>query len=69
MNLYVYKTVKCEVINVEFLSKDFHIVHWGINPRPSPQKHHPLFFDKPPSPHLTVQASHFSAIPPYIGFS
>ena len=31
MKLYVYKTVKCEVINVMFLSKDLHSVQWGIN--------------------------------------
>ena len=45
MKLYTYKTVKCEVINVEFLSKDLHSVHWGINP---PEKHLPLFFAKHP---------------------
>ena len=25
MKLFVYKTVKCEVINVEFLSRDLHL--------------------------------------------
>ena len=35
MKLYAYKTVKFEVINVEFISKDLHSMHWGIKPLPS----------------------------------
>ena len=30
MKLHVYKTVKSDVINVEFVSKDLHSVHWDI---------------------------------------
>ena len=37
-----------------------HIVHWGIN---SPQKHHPLFFAKPPLNLQTVQALFVSRKP------
>ena len=31
VKLYVFKTIKCEVINVEFLGKDLHSVHSAIN--------------------------------------
>ena len=47
MKLYTYKTVKCEVISVEFLSKDLRSVHWGITPRPL-KTPTPLFFQAPP---------------------
>ena len=30
MKLYVYKTVKCEVINVEFLSKEIRMNNFAI---------------------------------------
>ena len=33
-----------------------HNVHWGINPSPLPQKHHPLFLAKPPLNLQIVQA-------------
>ena len=47
MKLYIYKTVKCEVINVEFRSKYIHSVHWGINP---PLKSTTLSFLPSPPP-------------------
>ena len=55
MKLYVYKTVKSDVINVEFISKDLHSVHWDITPPPSPfQKHHLLFLPSPFSSPLNL---------------
>ena len=65
MKLYVYKTVKCEVVNVEFLSKDLHSVHWGIT---APQNPTP-FFTKPPLNLQTVQDTLFVNSCLYIGFS
>ena len=49
------------------MSQQNHIVHWGIN---LPQKLHPLFPAKPPSPltRETVQAPLFGQSPLYIGF-
>ena len=32
MKLYIFTVVKCEVINIKFLSKDLHRVHCDINP-------------------------------------
>ena len=61
MKLYVYKTVKSEVVNVEFLRKDLHSVHWGITPPP--------FFTKPPLNLQTVQDALFVNSCLYIGFS
>ena len=42
-----------------------HIVHLGINP---PQKHHPLFFAKPPLNLQTVQAPYSRQFPPLYSF-
>ena len=68
MNLYVHKTVKCEVINVQFLSKDLHTVHWGIIPTPL-KKYQPLFSTKPSLNLKSVQAPPFSGdFPIYIAF-
>ena len=67
MKLYVYKTVKSEVVNVEFLSKDLHSVHWGITP--PPQKTPTPFFTKPPLNLQTVQDALFVNSCLYIGFS
>ena len=48
MKLYVYKTVKSDVINVEFISKDLHSVHWDITIPPLPHSKTPApFFAKP----------------------
>ena len=66
MKLYVYKTVKSEVVNVEFLSKDLHSVHWGITP---PQKPPPPFSPSPPLNLQTVQDALFVNSCLYIGFS
>ena len=46
MKLYVYKIVKCEVINVKFFNKDLHSVNWGIN-HPSKMQP-PVFYPDPP---------------------
>ena len=63
MKLYIFKIVKYEVINVEFLSKDLDKVHWNINP---PLKKTTLSFlpSLPPSSNLqTFQISFFSHPP------
>ena len=59
MKLYVYKTVKSDVINVEFVSKDLHSVHWDITTPPPPlplptQKHHLLSLPSPFSSPLNL---------------
>ena len=56
VTLYVYETVKHEVINVDFLRKDLHSVPWGII---SPQRHHSLFFCQTPLNLQTVQVFTF----------
>ena len=58
MKLYAYKTVKFEVINVEFISKDLHSMHWGIKPLPS-KTPPPFFFTKPRLDLQTLQAAPF----------
>ena len=49
MKLYIFTVVKCEVINIKFLSKDLHRVHCDINP---PLKNKTLSFlpSLPPPP-------------------
>ena len=54
MKLYAYKTVKFEVINVEFISKDLHSMHWGIKPLPS-KTPPPSFSPIPPFDLQTLQ--------------
>ena len=59
MKLYAYKTVKFEVINVEFISKDLHSMYWGIKPLPSKTPPPPFFFTKPRLDLQTLQAAPF----------
>ena len=56
VTLYVYETVKHEVINVDFLRKDLHSVPWGII---SPQRHHSLFFCQTPLKFANCPSPHF----------
>ena len=43
-----YKSLQWDqFIHTFWVTQWFHNVHWGIN---APQKHHPLFFIKPPPP-------------------
>ena len=58
MKLYVYKIVKCEVINVKFFNKDLHSVNWGIN-HPSKMQP-PVFYPDPP-----VKFANYPPPPPY----
>ena len=69
MKLYIFTVVKCEVINIKFLSKDLHRVHCDINP---PLKNTILSFLPslpPPSNLQTIQISFLGTLPRYIGFS
>ena len=55
MKLYIYKTVKCEVINVEFLNKDLQCA-LGYHPPPPSKTPPPLICQAPPLNFQTVQA-------------